>query len=100
MYLLYPSREVIVVGERDNHEVKKMLDLTNATFLPNSVVMFRPVPGDGITKLNFRLSEYESLDGKATAYVCQDYACQAPVVSTSDLKKLIEPPMVSREPSP
>ncbi len=91
MYLLYPSREVIVVGERDNREVKEMLESINANFLPNSIVMFRPLPDDGITELNPRLSEYGALDGKATAYVCQDYACQAPVTSASDLIRMIEP---------
>ncbi len=91
MYLLYPSREIIVVGEKDNREAKKMLGLINASFLPNSIVMFRRLPDDGVTELNPRLGAYESLDGEATAYVCQDYACQAPVVSASDLKGLIEP---------
>jgi len=93
MYLLYPSREVIVVGERDSGEVKEMLESINANFLPNTIVMFRPLPDDGITELNPRLREYVALDGKATAYVCQNYACQAPVTSASDLKRMIELPV-------
>jgi uncharacterized protein YyaL (SSP411 family) len=89
MSLLYPSREVIVVGEGNSRGVNRMLELINATFMPNSTLLFRSTTGDGITELNQRLSEYEPLDGQATAYVCQNYACQAPVTSTSELKKVL-----------
>jgi uncharacterized protein YyaL (SSP411 family) len=89
MSLLYPSREVIVVGEVNSRGVNRMLELINATFMPNSTLLFRSTTGDGITELNQRLSEYEPLDGQATAYVCQNYACQAPVTSTSELKKVL-----------
>ena len=87
--LLYPSREVIVVGDRHSHEVEQMLELINTTFLPNSTFLFRSTTGDGVTDLNRRLSEYQPLGGQATAYVCQNYSCQAPVTSTSDLKRML-----------
>lgn len=86
---LYPSREVIVVGDRHSREVNQMLELISTTFLPNSTFLFRSTTGDGVTDLNQRLSEYQPLEGQATAYVCQNYSCQAPVTSASELKKML-----------
>jgi len=87
--LLYPSREVIVVGDRHSREVNQMLELINTTFLPNSTFLFLSTEGDGINDLNQRLCEYQPLGGQATAYVCQNYSCQAPVTSTSELKRVL-----------
>lgn len=89
MSLLYPCREVVVVGERDSREVNQMLDLLNTTFLPNATFMFRSTTDDVVVDLNRRLNEYDPVGGQATAYVCQNYACQAPVTSAAELKKML-----------
>jgi uncharacterized protein YyaL (SSP411 family) len=34
--------------------------------------------------------EMKSLDGKATAYICVNYACRLPTTDVAQLRKLLE----------
>jgi uncharacterized protein YyaL (SSP411 family) len=36
------------------------------------------------------LTDMRPIEGRATAYVCEEYACQAPVTTPDDLRKLIQ----------
>ena len=57
-------------------------------YLPNLVTAFRP--GDGnptVTKLIPYLENQMTVDGRATAYVCQNYACKLPLHDESALMK-------------
>ena len=35
------------------------------------------------------LADYEPVDGKATAYVCENYACKQPVTEVEGLKRML-----------
>lgn len=89
MSLLYPSWDIIVAGERNHSEGERMLEVINGTFLPNSTILFHSTTDNGLANLNPRLREYQPMGGQATAYVCQNYACQAPVTSASELKTVL-----------
>ena len=61
-------------------------------FLPNKVVVFRPQQAAGeeaplITRLAAYTKAQTALDGKPTAYVCENYTCQAP---TTDIAVMLE----------
>jgi len=55
-----------------------MLKALQEKLFPNKVVILRPTE---LPKLQ------KSIDGKATAYVCQNYACKAP---TTDIKEMLK----------
>lgn len=59
-----------------------------SVYLPNSVVVLRPEPGEDhpITELAPFTREHRSVAGRATAYVCRDYACRLP---TNDPDKML-----------
>ena len=84
-----PSYEVVIAGIHGAQDTIAMLHALRSSFAPNKVVLFRPdgeaVPA--ITQLaEFTLNQ-KSLGGKATAYVCLNYACKAP---TTDLKAMMK----------
>jgi uncharacterized protein YyaL (SSP411 family) len=68
-----------------------MLKALSERFLPNKVVLFVP---DGetadITEIAGYAKDYNSVEGKATAYVCVNFSCQLPVTSASEMLKLVE----------
>jgi uncharacterized protein YyaL (SSP411 family) len=84
-----PSQEIVVSGRRNDREVKAMLATVRQAFLPNAVLLFHPdqEAHDPIFKISSFLSSQKPLGGKATAYVCENFACQKPVHSVEDLKR-------------
>ena len=68
-----------------------MLREVQSHFLPNKVVLV--ANGDRGNFLYKRLPVLESLqrlEGKATAYVCQNFACSLPTNSVLELAKLLD----------
>jgi uncharacterized protein YyaL (SSP411 family) len=83
-----PSHEVVVVGEPGAEDTRAMLRALERPFLPNKVVLLRPAgePTE-VCDIADYTREQRALDGKATAYVCQGFACQEP---TTDVAAMLE----------
>ena len=86
---LGPSNEIVIAGEASDAEVAQMLRILYATFMPNKVVLLHPESADQIEALAPFLKGQVALSGKATAYVCQNYACNLPTTDLEKLKELI-----------
>tara|TARA_R110002096_G_scaffold54517_20_gene140679 strand:- start:10710 stop:12887 length:2178 start_codon:yes stop_codon:yes gene_type:complete len=82
------SKEIVVTGDLAAPDTQAMLAAIRTPFLPNKVVVFRS-PGEEspITKLAPYTESQLPIDGNATAYVCENFACHLP---TTDLAKMIE----------
>jgi uncharacterized protein YyaL (SSP411 family) len=76
-FYLAPVREVAIVGQGDGAEA--LLRVVRQRYRPH-VVLAGGVP-DGVPLLQGR----EPVDGKAAAYVCEHFACQAPVTHPEEL---------------
>ena len=78
-YYLSPKREVVIAGAPDEflRQVRSRFMprtitlLSNATFFPSAAHM-------------------HALDGKPTAYVCENYTCQLPTTELAKLVKLLQ----------
>jgi hypothetical protein len=82
-----PSFEVVIAGKRGAEDARRMLRNLHERYVPRKVVLFRPDGGsDAIVELAPYTKEQLSLDGRATAYVCRNYACQLP---TADPEKML-----------
>ncbi len=86
-----PSFEIVISGKEGSNDTKKMLRVLNSEFIPNKVVIFRP---DEEAPEIARIAEYtinqKSLNGKATAYVCQNFACSLPTTESDKMLRLID----------
>lgn len=60
-----------------------LLDVIFGEYCPNQVVSWKRAGSESAIPL---LEGCEALDGKATAYVCQNFACQMPVMDAEALK--------------
>ncbi len=83
-----PSYEVVVSGDPNQPDTKTMLRELNTRFLPNKVILLRPntVETPPITQIAEYTKPQTSIDGKATVYVCQNFACKVP---TTDVKEML-----------
>lgn len=79
-FALGPSFEVVISGVPDRADTQAMFRALRQAFMPNKVVVFRPgdVPNPAISRLAPYTRTQKPLQGKATAYVCQNYVCNRP----------------------
>jgi uncharacterized protein YyaL (SSP411 family) len=84
-------QEVVVAGERDADDTQALLDVVRDAYSPTTVTLHRP-PGDApdITSLAPFTATQTSLDGRAAAYVCHDFQCDAPTTDPEQLRAQLE----------
>jgi uncharacterized protein YyaL (SSP411 family) len=84
-----PIKEVAIAGEGQDVDVEALLDATYAGFEPNLIVGYvDPGHEDLVARLPFLL-ERPARNGRATAYVCEAFACLPPVHDPDELVRLI-----------
>ncbi len=89
-FRLGPSYEVIISGKRESPDTVHMLEELWSYFVPDKVLVFRP-EGENpeIADLANYTKEQLPIEGKTTAYVCQNHACKLPTTETSDMLKML-----------
>jgi uncharacterized protein YyaL (SSP411 family) len=85
-YLSTPY-EVAIVGDPNEPDTKALLDAVYSAYLPNKVVASRAEVDEEAAGFIPLLAERPTRDGKATAYVCVQYACQNPTTDPEELKR-------------
>ena len=84
-FALGPSFEIVVAGDPAAADTRAMLAAFQAPYLPHKVLLLRP---DGAEPPIAKLAPYTlaqtSLDGKATAYVCRNFACRKPTTDVAE----------------
>ena len=84
--------EIILVGEKDAADMQDLLRTLWSRFVPNRVVLLvdsaesRALLATGIESVE----SMTKIDGRASAYVCRNYACQLPVSEASKFAELLQ----------
>ena len=88
---LAKPRQIVIAGKRDAADTKALLREVRAVFSPNQIVLL----ADGATcqewlgaRLEF-LRGVSPVDGKAAAYVCENFTCKAPITEPAKLCELL-----------
>ncbi len=85
-YLSRP-KEVAIIGGRDDAETGSLLAEVYRNYVPNRILLCASEGDDGAGLP--LLAERRKIDGKATAYVCENYVCQLPVTDPQALARLL-----------
>src|SRR5918994_625654 len=85
-YLSRP-REVVIVGDPASPDTRALIDTLYASYLPNKVVAGRAPEDEEVAGLVPLLADRPTRDGRATAYVCEGYACQMPATEPEELAR-------------
>jgi uncharacterized protein len=89
---LGPSYETIIRGDSHSEDTQRMLKALDKHFLPYNVVVFRPAETEQpeIAEI-VPLTKFQTcIDGKPTAYVCQNYACSVPTTDIAEMLRMLE----------
>ncbi len=88
---LATPREVVVVGTREAEDTRALLNVLARHYLPNTVLAFaEPDSVAGAAELIPLLVGRGMVDGQATAYVCERYACRIPVTDAAGLERELD----------
>jgi uncharacterized protein YyaL (SSP411 family) len=87
-FLVYPAKEIAIVGKMHSEDTKNLLRAVNSHFIPNMIIAFIDPDQPDAQKLTKKiplLANRNLVDGKATAYVCENFACKLPVTTPEAL---------------
>ncbi|HEY3064099.1 MAG TPA: thioredoxin domain-containing protein [Chloroflexota bacterium] len=83
-FLLGRPKEIAIFGSLESADTQALLDAVFEPFLPNKVVAGA---NDGAAPADIPLLEGRTArNGRATAYVCEQYVCQAPTSDPEELR--------------
>jgi uncharacterized protein YyaL (SSP411 family) len=89
-YLSRP-RQIVIAGAPDAKDAKKLLTEVHRHFLPNKILLL----ADGADGQNYlaeklpAIQDMKPVRGKAAAFVCENFVCQAPVTDPKGLAGLL-----------
>jgi hypothetical protein len=81
------KQQIVIAGRKDGADTKALLAEVHRHFFPHKVVLLAD-QSDGMTKSE-AVRAMTPVDGKAAAYICQDFSCQSPVTDRESLAKLL-----------
>jgi len=88
-FAISQSKEIAIIGDAKQPDTRALLDVINDRYLPNSVLACSvPDNLEAIQSIPL-LADRPQKDGKATAYVCQNFACLAPVNTPEGLERTL-----------
>ena len=88
-FALSPVKELAVLVDGQHNDVQPLLDVINARYLPNSVLASASIGDERALSAIALLADRPLKDQRATAYVCQNFTCQAPVTEPEALARLL-----------
>ncbi|WP_315861944.1 hypothetical protein [Paenibacillus larvae] len=87
--VLWSSREIVIAGDSGKESTRRMLRVVQQTFDPQSVLILVEdgKKGERVRELVPFVQDKASIDGKTTAYVCDNLSCKAPVMEAAELEQ-------------
>jgi hypothetical protein len=81
LFIYSNSSEIVMVGKRNDIDIKKMIDKINSNFLPYTVFILKDEEAQdlSLTHVIPSTKEQHMVEGKASAYICANHACKPPI---------------------
>ena len=91
-FYLDKPKQILIAGQRNSPDTTAILREVHKRFIPNKILVLAD-GGPAHQRLNASLEILDSLrqvDGKATAYVCEDYVCKLPTNDVAVVARLLD----------
>ncbi len=82
------TKEVVIIGDKNNNRTKEMFDILNNKLNPNVTTIFKDITDNNILKLLPHLSNYKEVENVTTAYVCSNNTCSLPITAINEFKDI------------
>jgi uncharacterized protein YyaL (SSP411 family) len=86
------SSQLVIVGPHEGEGTRALLREYWSRFLPDTVLITAGEPRylESLSRLTPFAAGLPMIDGKPTAYLCEEFACRLPVTSAEDLGRLLD----------
>jgi uncharacterized protein len=90
-YSLASPKQIVIAGEAGSEDARAMLRAVRRRFLPYKIALLIDSEGNRERLAGFlpAVGNMTMLEGKATAYVCENYTCSLPVNDPAELEGLL-----------
>jgi uncharacterized protein YyaL (SSP411 family) len=97
-FSLSKPKEIVIAGDPRAEDTKELLKTVHALYLPDKILLLADgADGQRFLESNLEfLKELKPLEGKATAYICEDYACRLPTSDVNVVRQQLESPKSKR----
>jgi uncharacterized protein YyaL (SSP411 family) len=69
-----------------------MLEVINERFLPGTMVILKDaIDNEDIQEVIPFIKDMKMVDGRATAYICDNFSCQEPIVDIRKFENILTP---------
>ena len=89
---LGPVQEIAIAGPPDSPDTRRLLATVRQRFLPRKVLAAADPQSPDVARAAAAvplLKDRPTVDGRPTAYVCENFACLRPVTSVEELEGLL-----------
>jgi uncharacterized protein YyaL (SSP411 family) len=86
LYSQVPGKDIIISGKEQENQTKAMIKEINNTYLPFATVVLN-TGDERLSSINPEIKAHIPLEGKTTAYICENFTCREPI---TDLQKFSE----------
>ncbi|KAJ8399762.1 hypothetical protein AAFF_G00408670 [Aldrovandia affinis] len=84
----FTLKQIVICGQPEAEDTARLIACVNSLFLPHKVLMLADGDTEGFLYQRLPiLSSLKPLEGKATAYVCQNFTCALPITCPEELKR-------------
>lgn len=84
------TKEIIVTNEKENDGIDKMIEVLNEEFRPFSISMLYSEKSKELIDVVPFVDSYKNNDNIATAYVCENFSCNAPITDIEELREALQ----------
>ena len=91
-FVIGPSYEIVIAGNLNDESTRQMLGSVRSVFIPNKIILLKSPDSSAELSDIAPFTEHQVMkNGKATAYVCQNFACSEPTNEVSEMITILKP---------
>jgi hypothetical protein len=83
------TKEIVIVEGENKIDTEKMLSIMNEKFRPFALTIVCSNEYKSLKDTIPFIEDYKSVDGKATAYICENFACRSPITDIDEFREII-----------
>jgi len=84
--------QIILAGNPKDQQIKEMLREIHSRHKPNKIILFADQKSGSqfLSQYSSVIKDIKMVEGKPTAYVCENYSCSLPVNTPTSLGKILD----------